>query len=83
MVVAAGYRNCCVHTHDKTWIQKYVFTIVLFDSVTSLHANMVHTDQIQVSCLKKVSVRGVFKGRVGYANTTFFLPYLKVVLTRV
>ena len=30
-----------------------VFTVVLFDSVTSLHANMVHTDQILLKLLKK------------------------------
>ena len=32
-----------------------VFTVVLFDSVTSLHANMVHTDQIRLKLLKKKS----------------------------
>ena len=54
VVQAAGYRNFSVYIHTiKHGYKTDVFTVVLFDSVTSLHANMVHTDQIGLRLKKK------------------------------
>ena len=71
MVKAAGYRNFSVYIHTiKHGYKTDVFTVVLFDSVTSLHANMVHTDQIRLKLLKKKKKKKKKKPPA--------LPYLKI-----